>query len=204
MNANSEQLRSVFVAHEGQRELTVVAQGTRYSVDFGSLSRQMVDLLSDAIVDKNLTNWIIPSFTTTTLQDKTVSCIVMMATMKAYFSYGMMLMCGIPRVTLEGTKKDWEDLRKRIEKLKAYGTECVAWCHLLVPVMDRFVRAFDEPNGAANLDFWQRVAHYEGGGSGPTYLTGWITAFCAFSDKGKWLGSPLRKVCGHPRMTRCR
>jgi hypothetical protein len=33
-------------------------------------------------------------------------------------------------------------------------------------VIARFVAAFDKPTSPANVDFWQRVAFYEPGGSG--------------------------------------
>ena len=82
VNANSEQLRKQFVAHEGKKELVVTASGTRYSVDFGDLARQMTELIEQNVVDPNLREWIMPAYTTTTLLDTTVSAIVMMATMK--------------------------------------------------------------------------------------------------------------------------
>ena len=137
MNAHAEELRSSFVAHEGKKQLVVTAAGSRYTVDFGSISRQMAELIAKNVVDPELRDWIIPSFSTTTLNDKTVSCVVMMATMKAYFSYRASIACGIPQVTLEGTRDDWELLRAKIEKLKTYGVECIAWYHLLAPVLDR-------------------------------------------------------------------
>ena len=119
----------------------------------------------------------------------------MMATMKAYFDYSFSLMCGIPLVTLLGEKADWEDVARRAEKLRTYGKECEVWYEMLAPVLAHFVRAFDAPDSEENLDFWQKVAHYRSGGSGPTWLSGWITAFCVFSEEGKWLGLPLHEVC---------
>ena len=44
---------------------------------------------------------------------------------------------------LEGEKKDWEKILTRLEKLQEYGDETTAWYYLLVPVVSRFVRAFD-------------------------------------------------------------
>ena len=191
MNGHAEELRYQFVAHEDKKELVVVTDGDRYSVDFGWMSRQMAELIAKNVVDPSLRDWIIPSFSTTTLNDKTVSCILMMATLKAYFGYAFELGCGIPQVTLEGAKADWELLRGKIDKLKTYGVECVAWYHLLAPILDRFVRAFDDPNGSDNIEFWQRVAHEHNNGSGPTFLSGWITAFCVFGKEGKWIGHRL-------------
>jgi len=125
---------------------------------------------------------------------------VLMSTMKAYFDFTCCITCGIPQVTLEGEKEDWEALLKKLEKLKEYGLETIAWYHLLVPVISRFVRAFEEPESRENIDFWGKVAHHESGGSGPSYYTGWITAFCVFNEETKgdhgWVGPRLNKQ-GH-------
>ena len=37
------------------------------------------------------------------------------------------------------------------------------------------------------MDFWQRICHQYNRGSGPRYLTGWITAFCFWDSDGKLL-----------------
>ncbi|KIK52327.1 hypothetical protein GYMLUDRAFT_64278 [Collybiopsis luxurians FD-317 M1] len=190
VNANAERLRSHFVEHEGKKELRVSAPGSRYSVDFGYLARLMTGELKKNVKDPSFCDWILPKFTTTTMNDTVVSSVMMMATMKKYFSYGFSLSCGIPQVTLEGTKDDWKQIVERIEKLKDFGEETEAWYKLLFPVLSRFVRAFDDPNGEQNLEFWQKVAHYHGGGSGPRYLSGWITAFCVFNEDGIWIGNP--------------
>ncbi|KAJ7291769.1 hypothetical protein C8J57DRAFT_1588395 [Mycena rebaudengoi] len=397
VNANAELLRANFVAHEGKKELLIVAEGTRYNLDFGSMSRQMVDLIEKNLTDPTLREWVLPNFTTTTINDITVSAVVMMATMKAYFSYRFRgITCGIPRVTLEdlfkfrlrtrpksvrdaykpalalrsrssaaamawtscevarihqpqsarrpcahpghrlcasslchsvgagfvvtsaglemgcplstsrwyrhlarvragpqsrggvacgraeglavhtvggmgwvvgvtfisasraskavvadlilpkraqasalsenggrmgngrrrratgvvagrernalfvtlesavnlaaiklpdlgrdlrrkvkrsleGERSDWVNILGRLEKLKEYGIETIAWYHLLHPVISRFVATFDEPESPENLDFWRKIAHHKGG-----------SGVDVFSDKGAWIGSPLK------------
>ncbi|KAH7917922.1 hypothetical protein BV22DRAFT_1135007 [Leucogyrophana mollusca] len=193
VNGNAELLRKHFVAHEGKKELEVQATGTRYSVDFGEMSRQMTLRLHENVVDQSLCDWVLPTFSTTTITDTTVYAMVMMATLKEYFSFKMSLMCGIPTVTLDGEKADWEAILTRLEKLKEYGPEAIAWYHLLRPLILRFVRAFDDPDGPENLDFWGRVAHYKSAGSGPTWLSGWITAFCVFDAKGQWKGPHINE-----------
>ena len=59
---------------------------------------------------------------------------------------------------------------------------------MLRPILTRFVKAFD---GEPDIDFWSRVCHYYYEGSGTSYLSGWITAFCVWSGKGKWQGPPI-------------
>lgn len=64
--------------HEGQKELTVYAVGTRYTVDFGAMSKEMGRVLEENVVDKGLRDWIIPDFSTSTENDRVVSSVIMM------------------------------------------------------------------------------------------------------------------------------
>ncbi|KAF9992469.1 hypothetical protein BGZ79_003039, partial [Entomortierella chlamydospora] len=54
-----------------------------------------------------------------------------------------------------------------------------------------FTKAFDDPHGSENLEFWSKVCDENGFHSGQDYLAGWLTAFCAFDEEGKWIGHPL-------------
>ncbi|KAF7315910.1 hypothetical protein MIND_00107600 [Mycena indigotica] len=191
VNANSELLRASFVAHEGSKTLTVKRSAL---ADFGEFARAMVDEMEKNVVDPTLRKWALPDFSTTTERDTTVASITLMATLKSYFQYVFCSIdCGIPSVTLEGEKSDWEDLLRRAEKLKEYTIETIAWYHLLVPVLSRFVQSFEEPTADSTIDFWQKVAHFRRGGSGPSTYSGWLSAFCVFNEKGKWIGSSLTK-----------
>jgi len=58
-------------------------------------------------------------------------------------------------------------------------------------VISRFVKAFENPEGQENIEFWGKVAHFHEGGSGPSWISGWITAFCVFDSKGRWIGAPF-------------
>ncbi|KAJ7604134.1 hypothetical protein FB45DRAFT_1070754 [Roridomyces roridus] len=178
VNANAEVLRANFVAHEGQRKLLVEASGDRYSVDFGAMSRQVTTLLHENVVDPALRDWVLPNFTTTTVNHTTVAAVLMVATLKEYFRVGFGLpWCGIPRVTLEGEKSDWVNILERLEKLKEYGVETIAWYHLLRPVISRFVAAFDKPTSQENTDFWQKIVS--------------VDSILVFSKQGRWMGKPL-------------
>ncbi|TVY42193.1 Uncharacterized protein LOCC1_G006141 [Lachnellula occidentalis] len=195
INAHAEELRDMFVAHQGQKnldideaELDIRGEGggrTKFRVDWGKFSYKMTQLIAENVKDPSLREWIIPSFTTTGELDRAVAAIMMMATMQQYFSYSCSIMCGLPSVTLLGEKSDWEELAKKAERLVTFGEEPKQWYALLKPVLARFVTSFDAPEAEETKDFWQKIAHYSGGGSGPTYLSGWITAFCFWDGKGK-------------------
>lgn len=75
-------------------------------------------------------------------------------------------------MTLLGRKEDWQKMLDRSERLKTFGEEPTIWYELLKPVFINFVENFDDPESENITDFWQKIAHYSGGGSGPTYLSG--------------------------------
>jgi hypothetical protein len=165
-------------------------------------------MIEENIIDPSLREWFMPAFTTTTKSDQATASIIMMSTMQKYFSYGCGLHCGLPSVTLQGQKQDWEKMLSRLERLKSFGEGPKMWYELLKPVFMKFVETFDAPESATIQDFWQKIVHRSGGGSGPTYLSGklllyqiiiigllmlllgWITAFCFWDGQGKCFHKP--------------
>jgi len=112
----------------------------------------------------------------------------MMGTLKRYFHYFAVCGCGFPSVTLLGERSDWEEIQSRIDKLAHYGPEPTEWATLLKPVLRYMLLTFDEPDSPAVKDFWLRVAHEagrEGSGMGIRTLSGWITAFAFWEEKGE-------------------
>jgi hypothetical protein len=85
----------VDISHEGQSELVVSADGNQHTVDFVQLAKEMTGMIEKKVVDPALRTWIQPDFTTTTFNDTIIASIVMLATLKHYFSFRMNLRCGI-------------------------------------------------------------------------------------------------------------
>lgn len=196
INAHAEELRSFFVAHDGQKELMTIDAGTIQSVDFGLIAEKMTHLIQKNVLDPELRTWIMPSFSTTTSSDRVVASILMMGALQKYFKYTMGLICGIPSVTLLGEKADWEMIVTKLDKIPQLGTEPSLFTKLLRPTLKRFVQSFDIPQKSDIVDFWNRAVH-ETGGSGSDYLSGWVTAFCFWDEDGKSLyGEPKRPVTG--------
>ena len=186
INAHAEELRDYFVAHEGGKELEVKEVGNIHSVDFGLLAQRMTHLIQENVKDPGLRNWMMPNWTTTTNDDVTVASVLMMGTLQKYFSYKMSLLCGIPSVTLLGERADWEDILKRLDRLPELGDEPATFATLLRPVLEHFIASFNPEPSLAVKEFWTKIAH-KTGGSGPFYLSGWITAFCFWDETGKSL-----------------
>jgi hypothetical protein len=87
--------------------------------------------------------------------------------------------CGIPSITLEGTRSDWESILNRIDKISEFGEEPKEWARMLRIILRRFIRAFDK-GGPPQSDkhFWQRMIDKAALSTG-NYISGWMSAFCA-------------------------
>lgn len=188
VNGNAEALRSAFVEHQGQKELISYQMATLRTADYAKLTSDMVGIMKKNIVNPELADWILAKFSTTTSTDTIVQSVVFMASMEKYFKYTFQLLCGIPKVTLLGTVKDWENIHQRVSFLRQYGEVCNKWVNMLEKVTTQCIAA---RKGKPDISFWQRICNNLGGGSGPRYLSGWITTFCVFDADGKWQGDKL-------------
>ncbi|KAF0693358.1 Aste57867_15673 [Aphanomyces stellatus] len=120
---------------------------------------EMTQKMEEYLVDPTLSQWLLPGFSTTTDHDRIVGSVVMMASMKKYFTYKFCLECGIPSITLLGTVADWLAIRARVDKLQEYGLG--EWVVMLASILDQFVAAAID-----NVDtsFWQRIWYKDGAG----------------------------------------
>ena len=189
VQARAEKLRSTFVAHDGKKELTVRGGGTLFTAAYDELAKKFTAAIGKNLKDPSIADWITPDFSTTTDTDRVAASISLMATVQAYFDFKMCLMCGLPSVQLEGTVEDWEVLVAKANRLTEFDTEeklMAKWHGMLMPVLGEML---ETKQGIDNMDWWQRVCTYSGGGSGPTYLSGWATVFAVFNGTGKWQAS---------------
>ncbi|KAH7225099.1 hypothetical protein BKA60DRAFT_606180 [Fusarium oxysporum] len=193
INANSEKMRDYFVSHDGQKKLEVIDCATLHTADFGKLSQQMALEIANNIKDPALREWVLPSFSTTTENDRIVGSVLLMGALQKYFSYGMTMLCGIPSVTLLGEVTDYEDILKRLDKLEEMGEEPIQFANLLRPILRNMVLSFTQPSDRAIHTFWNQIADMDRM-SGSNKMTGWITAFCYWDDEGK-VHPPSRANC---------
>lgn len=181
VNAHAEELRYLFVDHEGKKELVVLTDRDLLS-EPGEWPRVIGDFASK--INQNtkgdIANIITADFSTTGPVERVASQVTLMESVKSYFDYTVVMICGIPSITLTGTPEDWQRVLDKTMKLKHYGLD--EWIESLEPILKEFVRAAE---GHPNRGFWQdivmkkRVDKVRGsGGCGnytkPTEFDGWF------------------------------
>lgn len=114
INAHAERLRETFVSHAGQEEFIVLAGDS-----YGEKAQLMTEEMQKKLRDPDLRTWVLPDLSTTTDIDRIAASIVFMGTMQKFFNYEFGFICGIPSVTLLRKRANWQDLRRRIDKINA-------------------------------------------------------------------------------------
>ena len=100
--------------------------------------------MQEQILDKDLRDWVMPEFTTTTENDRVVASVAFMGAMSAYFDYGGKTGCGLQSVTLMGEQEDWEVILRKLEKVKTLGDEPTQWfvlCYILCAALGHFLNS---------------------------------------------------------------
>ncbi|CAG8518565.1 19946_t:CDS:2 [Gigaspora margarita] len=174
INYNAEKFRKRFVRHEGKKEIIIgvddILSASTLKGDWPEVVNRLV-LETDKNVEKiDLKELLECDFSTTTLCSLTASRIVLLDMVKAYFKYVCCLMCGIPKITLEGTLEDWMKLQEKVNQLRKLNLELDFWLDRLEPVIWNLVATY---RGEINEDFWSRIMKIGerfGSGGGASFL----------------------------------
>ena len=178
---HAEELRSLFVDHDG--EMKLVVQGKDFLFDDADWPKLIGTFAS--LIDKNtkgdIAQVITADFSTTGPVERVASQITLMKSMEHYFECEFVTTCGIPSITLKGTPEDWQRVLEKTQKLSQYGLD--GWVKELEPILTEFIRAAE---GHPNQRFWQCIVkkiredelRAAGDGCGdetePTILDGWF------------------------------
>jgi hypothetical protein len=190
LHADDKEVRGTFVDHEGKKEIKVDGPS------LASIIPRFQYEIQKRVKTPWLLDWIQPKFSTSTAEDDVTANVLFMGLMQAYFTYTAHVTCGMPSVTLEGTRADWARLHAKLERLPLFGKEPAAYAARLRPVLSRFVRTFDDPTHPDIRRFWTQIVSMQKSapsgvcGAQPVTLAGgWITAFQYWDAKGRPLGS---------------
>ncbi|KAG8903601.1 hypothetical protein FRB99_002952 [Tulasnella sp. 403] len=177
---------------EGARKAhQVYALGSSGSINVAAVANQMTRELQAQVADSSFRDFILPSFSTTSVDDKVVCAIMMLSCMDSFFDVSVSLMCGIPSLTLLGTESDWSAMLERVQPIAdgKYGNEARHWGQTLSIILQKFVSAYEngshatEWRGGEDREFWESIVRFSrsAGEDGQGLIGGWITAFARWS-----------------------
>jgi hypothetical protein len=182
VNDHAEEMRGIFVDHEGKENLVVTLASPPGHWDW-DLIMELINQMLEKKIKQGFP--LKPEFSTTTVQDITAFNLVNMSTFKEFFGYGFMMCCGIPYVRMMGTQEDWGKLSGQYLKLKAVFQKHHVqyldyWFDAMDVVMGNIIgtRMLSEDGETVAPkfyeDFWSRIVTYVPYGSGgQKYLSGW-------------------------------
>ncbi|RDA84633.1 hypothetical protein CP532_5719 [Ophiocordyceps camponoti-leonardi (nom. inval.)] len=194
MSANAEKVRDIFVNHAGKKNIVVDSAEDGEGVEH--ILKQFVQKMQAFIKTDWLADWVMPGFSTSTATDNLTASALMMGLMKSYFDFYDCPECGIPSVTLLGTKEDWVALLGKLEHLDKFGEEPSQYAAKLRPIFNGFVESWNDPTSMETKDFWSKIVD----GSllrvcgRDVMVSGWITGFYHWDIYGKAVKNGLKGV----------
>ncbi|TCN55423.1 DUF4419 domain-containing protein [Flavobacterium circumlabens] len=184
VNMNAEELRNKFVAFDDKKKLVINTQPISNKFKKGSISSPwplafptMADSISKYI-KSDIHNLYVQSFSTTTAIEKSAYEVTLLNVMGGYFEYEYATACGIPEIKIEGTKEDWQKIKRNIKRFKGYNID--NWINSLEPIIQQFINASDNK---IDHKFWSNIFKRKDESGGP-YITGWVIKFFPYVTDG--------------------
>ncbi|MEE4419332.1 DUF4419 domain-containing protein [Streptomyces bugieae] len=178
---NPETYEGIFTETPGHRQ-TIVVRDDSAPLDW-ERSINLVQQPLRARIGDEAADLFQPTFSTTTDTDATAMLVALMDVVSPYYRFRWQTLCGIPRIRLEGTDRDWRLLAARVRELAEWFEGLRPWFTALQPVLDAIWATAS--GWGVDLDFWRSLYKWESA-SGGDRVTGWITAFFAhrYTDDG--------------------
>lgn len=188
MAIHGERLRHRFVSHKDKLRLIVQidefmkgSSQNEWPTAFAAWADQIRTHVGDDIYST-----FVCDFSTSDAIALAASHVVMMDVFDRYFQYELLAGCGIPRVTLEGTTQDWQDLREKVKQLAIFDMGW--WLEQLLPICDQFVRA---SQGDIDLTHWQSLCKIRSD-YGTSIINGWIAKLIPYVRE--FHNGPVRRL----------
>lgn len=178
IHKNADKLRKKFVDHDGKKKLVVEALTYEDCVEKIHLA------IKNEIKNPDFASLMACDFSTSDITSKTAASVCLMASMKHFFEYKIILCCGIPNIILDGELEDWQKLIDKVQKLIDMKIGLDWWLKELINVLQEFVNAYQ---GAVNERFWSTIITHDvewGSGPGPITITGWLVKFFPYDSLG--------------------
>ena len=181
INANASQLRTEFVQHQGRILIQVRRDDLKRGIPgqpWQEVVAEFAARIRDHIGDET-SDLFVPRFSTTGEDEKTACQVALMYGLGQYFELKLITVCGIPRISLEGTPEDWSLLVERVSAFRRFDLDW--WIDPLEIVLRQFALASE---GKVNRSFWNSLYQMKSQSGGAAY-SGWLGIFFPYlREKG--------------------
>jgi hypothetical protein len=168
--ANAEELRPRLVSHEGKKLLVVQRPDfVRGSPEnpWAEVFRSFGDAIRADVKPEGYA-LVVERFSTTGPVVQAAYEIALMDAYAPFFSFGFVVGCGIPTVTLEGTEDDWSKIATKAARFQDWGLGW--WTEKVLPILDNLARA---AAGDVDVPFWRDIYKLKKA-YGADILNGWF------------------------------
>merc|ERR1719295_2483702 len=186
VDQNAEKLRKKYVSHEGKMTLKVQRDDFVLGSDKNDWEGVIEEFVQqiDANTVKDTVQLFDCDFSNSSGLEKICAKVTIMDICKSYFSFEVCTNCGFPQITLDGTKADWVRLKEKtcaLLRSKVDKEFAGKWAVALIPVLDRFIGAFD---GQIDCLFWNSMIKRgaQVGSGGFDFFSGWFNVFFPFTS----------------------
>lgn len=180
---NHEKLKNRFVGKEIDTNIVIVDNSLSLESTELQWNNVIVNLFDELQkrIPKETGTLLDTRFSTTSSTDYNVSRTMVLSIASEYYSYEVHTLCGIPSIKINGTKADWNLLKEQFNQL-AQKLEMTWWSNNVNPILDEFIRAFDNNT---NIEFWKGIYKYtEAKGCGDvSTFNGWVSKFIPYTEK---------------------
>ncbi|MBC7864605.1 MAG: DUF4419 domain-containing protein [Bacteroidia bacterium] len=158
---------------------------------FPEFSKQVNEYLKSDLYSK-----LVCEFSTSTKTDVTAFEISFLDGMSEYFDYLFYSLCGIPKITLEGSIEDYRKILSNLDELEKYDLGW--WIKKIKPIIHKIIETL---SGNIDKSFWESIFKETNASGGP-YMSGWISNFFpyvreSYCKSKKWTSiferNPYRK-----------
>jgi hypothetical protein len=179
--ANSEHMRKYFVNFNGKTTIEIQRNGfvlNDPNNDWAGCVDEFEELMNEQLLETTKSK-LTAQFSTSNPAEIIASKIGALTVCESYFTYVILTRCGFPSIELQGTVDDWISLKEKVKQLIELDPLFLKWGECLIPVIDRFVDAF---NGKVDTLFWDSmIKRNSSRGSGSvSYYNGWIHVFLPY------------------------
>ena len=193
INLNTEKLRKKLVSWQGKREIFIERNDFVKSSpenDWEGLFTEFSNKVEENVGEK-VYDYVNNEFSTTTALEAAAHAITVMGAFKEFFQYTCGTMCGIPRITLEGTTQDWEKMLVSVDNLVLLDADLHPWINQVKLILEQFANA---SQGIVDRTWWNSFFK-ENNMSGGPYINGHVVKLFPYlrGSKNLFLNSSLDK-----------